>query len=123
MKNQLRAGIALASIFLLCSQAALAGDQDFTLINKTGYEISEVYVAPSKSDEWEEDVLGQDVLVDGDRVDITFSRKTKSCFWDMKVVYTIDNTTAEWDRFNLCEVSKIKIYYNAETDSTSATYE
>lgn len=123
MKNKLSKGITFTSIFLLCAQGAVAGNQDFTLVNKTGYEIGEVYVAPSKSDEWEEDVLGQDVLVDGDRVDITFSRKTKSCFWDMKVVYTIDNTTAEWDRFNLCEVSKIKIFYNAETDSTSATYE
>lgn len=102
---------------------SVAGDQDFTLINKTGYEIGEVYVAPSKSDEWEEDVLGQDVLGNGERVDINFSHKTKSCLWDLKVVFTVDDSTAEWDRFNLCEVSKINIFYNDKTDTTTATYE
>ncbi len=114
-----------ATAISLCAfapQALIAGDQDFTLKNKTGYEISEVYVSPSKSAEWEEDVLGRDVLGDGESVDITFSRKTKSCNWDMKVVYT-DKTEAIWDSFNLCEVSKIKIFYNHKTDETSATYE
>ncbi len=114
--------IAALSFTALAAQTVSAGDQDFTLKNKTGYEISEVYVSPSKSAEWEEDVLGQDVLGDGESVEITFSRKTKSCYWDMKVVYT-DKTEAIWDGFNLCEVSKIKIYYNAKTDETSATYE
>ena len=122
MKTTLFAAVTSA-LFFAMPQIAFAGDQDFTLINKTGYEIGEVYVAPSKSNDWEEDVLGQDVLADGDQVNITFARKTESCFWDMKVVYTIDNTTAEWDRFNLCEVSKIKIFYNHKTDTTSATYE
>jgi len=117
--RRLAAAVALCALPIL----AQAGAQDFTLINKTGYEIGEVYVSPTKSDDWEDDVLGRDVLPDGDRVDISFSRDTDACVWDLKVVYTVDNTSAEWDRFNLCEVSKIKIFYNAKTDTTSATYE
>ncbi len=120
--NHIIAAAALCAAITL-PQLALAGAQDFTLVNKTGYEIGEVYVSPAKTDDWEEDVLGQDVLPDGDRVDISFSRDTDACLWDMKVVYTVDNTTAEWERFNLCEVSKIKIFYNAKTDTTSASYE
>jgi len=116
--------LAIAAAFAVAGpQAALAGAQDFTLINKTGYEIGEVYVSPSKASDWEEDVLGQDVLANGANVDIGFSRGTDACHWDMKVVYTIDSTSAEWTDFNLCEVSKITIFYNAKTDATTATYE
>ena len=120
--NRLVAGAVLCTAATL-PQLALAGAQDFTLVNKTGYEIGEVYVSAAKTEDWEDDVLGRDVLPDGDRVDISFSRDTDSCYWDMKVVYTVDGTTAEWQNFNLCEVSKIKIFYNAKTDTTSATYE
>lgn len=120
--HRVAAAMAICAAFTL-PQLAIAGSQDFTLVNKTGYEIGEVYVSPAKSADWEDDVLGQDVLPDGDRVDISFSRDTDACYWDMKVVYTIDSTSAEWERFNLCEVSKIKIYYNAKTDTTTATYE
>ena len=122
MKNTLLLPALVAGAAAFSTLPALAGDQDFTLVNKTGYEINQVYVSPSKSDEWEEDVLGQDVLADGDRVNITFSRKETTCNWDLKVVYS-DDTSAVWDAFNLCEVSKIKIYYNHKTDETSATYE
>lgn len=113
-----------SALLALCAapQLAMAATQDFTLTNKTGYEISDVYVSPSKTADWEEDVMGRDVLPNGEHVDITFSRDTDSCFWDMKVIYT-DKTEAEWDNFNLCEVSKIKIFYNNKTDTTSATYE
>lgn len=120
--HRIAAAMAICAAFTL-PQLAIAGSQDFTLVNKTGYEIGEVYVSPAKSADWEDDVLGQDVLPDGDRVDISFSRDTDACYWDMKVVYTIDSTSAEWERFNLCEVSKIKIYYNTKTDTTTATYE
>lgn len=113
---------ALLALSLLAPQLAPAGDQDFTLVNRTGYEISEVYVSATNTDDWEEDILGRDVLPDGDRVDISFSRKEGACFWDLKVIYT-DKTSAEWDGFNLCEVSKINIFYNAKNDTTSATYE
>src|SRR4051812_20066775 len=82
---------------------ALAADQDFTLINRTGYTISEVYVAPSKSSDWEEDVLGQDTLEDRTTVDINFSRSENPCRWDLKVVYD-DKTTAEWAALDLCTV-------------------
>ena len=118
----------IAAAMVVCAavtlpQLAMAGTQDFTLVNKTGYEIGEVYLSPAKSADWEDDVLGQDVLPNGERVEISFSRDTNACIWDRKVVYTIDDTSAEWERFNLCEVSKIKIYYNAKTDTTTATYE
>ena len=113
----------LALAALLATTSALAqGKQDFTLVNRTGYTIEQVYVAPTKSDEWEEDVLGRDVLSDGETVDISFSRKDKTCKWDVRVVYD-DGEEAEWYGFDLCEVSKIKIRYNRKSGETWAEYE
>jgi hypothetical protein len=60
--------------------------QDFDLPNKTGYEIKEVYVSPSKSDDWQHDVLGTGTLPSGNKVPIKFSRATQTCDWDVKVV-------------------------------------
>lgn len=96
--------------------------QDFRLTNKTGYTIDKVYVAPSKSNDWEEDILGKDVLVNGDWVKITFPKKNQVCRYDLKVVYD-DDTPAEWYNFNLCDISRITIFYSESEDKTWAEYE
>ncbi|MGE4278320.1 MAG: hypothetical protein AB7G62_01955 [Magnetospirillum sp.] len=114
--------LVAAGMVLLSGSVLAAGKQDFDLVNKTGYPIEEVYVAPSSSDDWQEDVLGEDVLESGKTVHIRFNRSTKTCKWDLKVVYT-DKETAEWDEFDLCETSKIIIKYNRKSGETSAEYE
>ena len=55
---------ALGACATIAASPALAAEQDFSLVNATGYEISELYVAPSQTSDWQEDVLGQDVLAD-----------------------------------------------------------
>lgn len=110
------AGLAFAA------PAAAQGKQDFTLVNKTGYTIDQVYVAPTSSDDWDSDVLGRDTLGNGESVHITFDRAAKTCSWDLKVVYD-DGEKAEWEKFDLCQISKINIHYNRSSGQTSATYE
>lgn len=112
-----------AAMIVSSSPAAFAGGkQDFDLVNKTGYAIDEVYVSPSNASDWQEDVLGQGTLPNGNSIHIRFSRNTNVCKWDVKVVYT-DGESAEWDEFDLCETSKITIHYNRKTGETSAEYE
>src|SRR3546814_7470638 len=72
------------------------GKQDFTLINKTGYALSELYVSPNDEEDWQEDVLGKDVLDDGQSADIAFDRSSKACHWDLMVVYEDDGPRAVW---------------------------
>lgn len=115
-------GLVLGAMAMLPGAALADGKQNFSLLNKTGYTISEVYVAPSKSASWEEDVLGRDQLPNGSTVDIIFSRKEKVCKWDLMVVYE-DGEEAEWAGFDLCTVSRIAISYNRKTGETWATYE
>jgi len=104
------------------SPAFAEGKQDFDLVNRTGYTIDKVFVAPSSSDDCQNDVLGRDVLDDRESVHIRFNRAARTCKWDLKVVYS-DAETAEWTEFDLCEVSKITIRYNRQSGETSAIYE
>jgi len=97
--------------------------QNFTLINRTGYDIQEVYVSPSKAETWGDDVLGDDELGDGDQQLIRFSRSERTCLWDLKVVYSEDESEAIWNEIDLCKVAKITIWYNSRTDTTSATFD
>ncbi|MGD1037122.1 MAG: hypothetical protein ABR878_07980, partial [Roseiarcus sp.] len=83
----------------------------------------EVYVSPSKSSDWEEDILGGGVLEDGAAGDVHFHRSAKTCHWDLKVVYTVDSSSAVWTDIDLCSVEKITIHYDKEADKTSATFD
>lgn len=101
---------------------AFAGDQDFRLVNKTGYQIDEVYVGPVSSDSWGNDVMGSDSLGAGEAVNITFSAPSNVCKWDMKVKYN-DGDSAEWRSLNLCSISTVTLYWNKSAGTTRAVTE
>ena len=119
MKTLLTAALLLSSTF---AAPAWAGTQDFTILNNTGYPIAQVYVSASSKDQWEEDVLGRDVLPEGERTKIRFDSDEDACLWDLKVVYT-DDESAEWQGINLCKVSVIALSYDRKSGTTSAETE
>lgn len=125
MKYSIAAAFFSAAVTMGAAQFASAQEakQDFTLSNRTGYELKEVYVAPSASDEWEDDVLGTGTLATGASIDIKFHRAAKTCKWDLKVVYTVDSSNAVWKNIDLCSVDKITIRYNKSTDTTTASFD
>ena len=90
-----------------------AGGQDFVLVNKTGYDIDKVYVAPANQKEWGEDVMDKDTLDNGDKVNIEFSHKEKECLWDMKIIFS-DKEEAVWEDFDLCKVREITLRYEGK---------
>lgn len=118
MKNftlrHLRAATALVAIcalsLLLLPTAFAQGKQDFTLHNATGVEINELYVSPHSTDDWEEDILGQDTLKSGDSLHITFTPREKAKLWDLKVVDK-EGTSITWVNLNLLEISEVTLHY------------
>ena len=105
--------LLLACLFLLATFAtSYAGKQDFLLVNKTGVDIQEVYVAPHSSDEWQDDVMGKDMLVNGKSVKIHFERETKTKEWDLKVVDK-DGKASVWQNLDLLEISKVTLHLDA----------
>lgn len=111
--------LALLCAPLLATTAAHADNLDFSLVNKTGYVISEVYVSSASTNDWEEDVMGTDVLGNSESVDIEFEKGSKGCKWDMKVVYD-DGEEAVWENLNLCSTSKVSLRYDRKKGSTWA---
>jgi hypothetical protein len=105
-------GICIAVVVLALSSplAAQPSKLDFTLLNRTGLVIQELYVSPDESDNWEEDVLGRDVLKHNESVDIVFSRSEKSCDWDFKITDE-DGDEIEWDSLDLCAASHVTLLY------------
>jgi len=123
MRILLFAALAAATIGLTAPAIAQEAKQDFRLVNRTGYELKEVYVSPNKSNDWQEDILGKDVLEDGKAVNIHFSRSVRTCNWDLKVVYTEDSSKAVWGDIDLCSVEKVTIHYDRKNDVTRATFD
>jgi len=122
MKTLLFAAFA-AVLAIAAPASAQDAKQDFKLVNKTGYELKALYVAPSKSDEWGDDILGQDVLSDGQAVNVHFNPRVKTCKWDLRVTYTDDNSNAVWSDIDLCSVEKITIHYDRQNNVTRATFD
>ena len=101
---------------------AQAANQDFTLVNRTGYTVKHVYVSAANASSWEDDVLGEDVLDTGELVKITFEKGTRGCSYDLKVVYD-DGDASEWAKLNLCTISRVSIYWDRKAGTTRAVTE
>jgi hypothetical protein len=101
---------AIVGMGLLASSAVRAGEQDFTLVNKTGVEIHALHISPHSSDEWGEDILGQDTLGNGDSLDIKFPSRAKAAHWDLRIEDEKGNSLT-WESIDLLEISEITLHY------------
>lgn len=103
--------LALGSALALVPAKLLAGEQDFWLVNRTGFTIDEVQITPHNSKDWGDDILGEGTLEDGKKVEIVFKRKEKAKVWDLRVE---DESGTEyiWYDLNLLEISEVTLYYN-----------
>ncbi len=120
-------GWVLALVVMISAVATglAASDLDFTIVNKTGYAIREIYIAPSSQEEWTEDdknVLPRS-LKDEESVDITFSPKATAAKWDLKIVWVDGGDAVEWLGFDLTEISKITLFYDEKSEKTTAETE
>ena len=102
---------------------AFASDADFTLKNKTGYQIDEVYVSSHSRANWGRDRMGDDALADGESIDINFPHGGSACHFDIKVKYHDDDSTAEWGDVDLCKYTAISLFWDAKRQTTRAVGE
>lgn len=90
--------IALPFVLLL---ALLAGRIEATdyyvdITNDTGYTIMFMYVSPADAQDWEEDVLGADVLPDGEGRRV-WLRNYNSPIFDIRLIDEDGDTYTFWD--------------------------
>ena len=98
------AALAVAAI----STAAYAAAQDFTIHNNSGHTVMTLNVSPTSSNNWGPDILGRDVLANGESAEITFDRSEDQCVWDIRATYD-DGDTGDWRGINLCETTDVNL--------------
>lgn len=96
---------ALLLVSMYAGQAA-AGVQDFTIVNKTGVEITKMYISPSSMEKWDKDILSVDTLSVDAECDILVSRSENTEVWDLRIIGH-DGTTVQWPNLKLNDFSKI----------------
>ena len=93
----MRMKVLLAALLLMCSSSlVMAADYYVDITNRTGYTIYYMYVSPGDSKSWEEDVLGSDVLTDGDTQRVTLGGYT-SPYFDIRLVDEDDDSYTFWN--------------------------
>lgn len=101
---QIKFGIftALALSTALASPL-LAEDRRVTIINNTGFTMTNFYGSNKDSTSWEEDILGQDVLPSGSSVVINFDDGKGYCIFDFRAVFE-DGEELVKQGVNVCEI-------------------
>lgn len=111
----MKKAFAVLALLLVASAGLFAQVFDFTVVNKTGFIIDEVYVSPSDDDEWGDDVLGVDRLADGQSFEIQFDAVYEAVLlafgvdkYDLKVVDE-DGDEYEYYDLKLEEISQLTL--------------
>ena len=93
------AAIAAASFGL---SADANSDKKVKIVNETRHKIVHFYASRVGSDDWEEDILGEDVLGVGQSVNINFAT-SDYCLYDFRATFN-DETKLEKYRINVCDI-------------------
>lgn len=118
MKNFRAVKILVLAAMMVMAYAtvAFAGAQNFTLYNNTGYTIYQVNISPANTNDWEEDILGSNVLMNGESTYVNFDAGNTQ-YWDIQAIFE-DGTAWSWYGFDL--LSTYDVILNADG---SASYQ
>lgn len=100
--------VAVAALSVMMAVPAFAenADRRVKIINETSTPVYHFYGSNIGTNNWEEDILGRDVLMPGDSVVVNFDDGSGYCKFDFKVVFK-DKT--EIVRRNI-DVCKLEVY-------------
>ncbi len=82
-------------------------EQDFALVNNTGVEIYYFYASPVGASDWEEDILGDMTLLDGETLEVSIDREGEQ-YWDF-MVEDMEGTQVIWENIDLYTVSTVTL--------------
>lgn len=99
-KIVLSAAVVVASI---ASGASFAADRILTIVNKSSTPMTAFYASNVGASDWEEDILGADVLPAGKSLKINMDDGTGYCRFDLKAEFS-DGSEAIQENVNVCEV-------------------
>jgi hypothetical protein len=116
-------GMILSVAATLAAGYSFAGDADFTMVNRTGYQIREMYISPTAKDEWGNDRMGANGTLDNNKQRLFKFADKASCKQDIKAVFTDGDVEVTWEGLDLCEINKLTLKYDAASKTVSALKE
>ena len=111
MKKQLLLIVALVFAATTWTQAQTV--LDFQLVNDTGKDFYAVYLTDTDTQDWGEDILPDEIVKDGDTIDITFEDVDGNslCVWDLRLTHDASEEDYIYiNEIDLCEVSILTLY-------------
>jgi hypothetical protein len=94
MKKLMLAVLLLLGAFAVSAQSR----PSINIVNNTGYTIYTLFVSPSESDEWGEDVLGENVLENGKTFTVQLeSSLSQVSVYDIGVEDEDGDTYVKWE--------------------------
>lgn len=107
MRLQFAAVTFATALLALTSSAAVALERKVQINNQTSFTIVEFYASNTGTADWQEDILGSDVLPAGSSVMINIDDGSGYCKFDFLAVFddgdelvSSDNNVCELDEFN-----------------------
>ena len=97
---------ALALMSAAVAVPALAEQQEFKLINKSGYALVRFYASPTNTDNWGRDLFGDRVLETGYSSYVTVPN-SQQCVFDFRMIFSDEDVL--YDTINLCETGSYTI--------------
>ena len=99
----------LGTASLVTADVAHAYDRTVDLINRTNRDIVHFYASNVGENNWQEDILGEDVLPAHSRTTVDLYDGTGYCRFDFKTVFS-NGATIVRSGLNVCEVSTYTLY-------------
>jgi hypothetical protein len=79
-------------------------DRHVLVVNGTSVAMREFYASNVERTDWEEDILGTDILPAGRSVNINIDDGSGACLYDFKAVF-VDGDVLIRNRINVCQIS------------------
>lgn len=95
--------LSAAAVFAPVAQAA---DRNVTIINKSKTVMVAFYASNVGASDWEEDILGQDILKPGQSVKINMNDGTGYCRFDLKAEFD-DGSEAIDENVDICTIGEV----------------
>lgn len=113
VKRKILLMMVLLAVLVLPS-GALAGTQDFTLVNNSPFNMVGFWVAPANSDNWEENLLEGVYLPPNSSVDVSFENSNNVEWWNFRVKDS-SGKVWRWEKndYNLNQIAEITYYYKS----------
>jgi hypothetical protein len=92
-----------AAACILLATPSLAKDRRVDIVNASGYTITNFFASTVDQDSWEEDMLDNDTLKNGETLEADIDDGTNACLYDFKAVFS-DGTVLVRRKINVCEI-------------------